>query len=268
MPMDVGYLGKGKSKGQESKGKGKGKAEKIWHLQPPSCRNGSKDRAGKSGGKGKDAKKFEGYCSNPKCGKWGHKWKDCRAEGGGGAYKHKGSVNDLEITSPEWTQDASGWWSQGAAEGNGDCSAVLESEGDWVFMINDTEQTITLSKHAFGCGLVQSVEKFTGRDGKKVDIMVDSGTSETVCGPTDFPDSPIQEGPRMKLRTASGQELKYYGIKVVKLKTMHGEEMQITFTVVDVVRPLLSVSKVNQQGTDAHFSRDHTGSPPPGGYFN
>ena len=86
--------------------------------------------------------------------------------------------------------------------------------------------------------------------------MVDSGTTETVCGPTDFPDVPIQEGARMKLRTASGQELKHYGTKTVQLKTMQGEKMSITFTVVDVVRPLLSVSKVNALGTDAHFSKD------------
>ncbi len=71
--------------------------------------HGGKDSKSKKKGKGKDTKgkdgktgkgpggtqqvKFEGHCSNPSCGKWGHKFAQCRSQGGG-AYKPTLNITD------------------------------------------------------------------------------------------------------------------------------------------------------------------------------
>ena len=79
MEVDAVY-GNSKSKGKDSKGKskgkdGKGKVDKGKQVK------GKFDKGKKS-----KSEPFEGHCSNKECGKWGHRWRDCRKKGGG-AYK-------------------------------------------------------------------------------------------------------------------------------------------------------------------------------------
>ena len=84
--MDVGMMvkdGKAKSKGKGAKGKG--------YDGKPSPKGQGRGRGNeqKQHGKDKPAAAFEGYCSNPQCGRWGHRWKDCWKPGGG-AHESKG----------------------------------------------------------------------------------------------------------------------------------------------------------------------------------
>lgn len=69
-PMDVSSMVMKGRDSHKGKGKGKSKDTKAKGKQTGTAKNG------------KDAK-FDGYCSNPNCGKWGHKWSECWKEGGG-----------------------------------------------------------------------------------------------------------------------------------------------------------------------------------------
>ena len=57
-----------------------------------------------------------------------------------------------------------------------------------------------------------------GRPGTRVELMVDSGSTATVCGLEHFSDTPVTIGPPMRLRASNGQPLKHYGQKKVEVK--------------------------------------------------
>ena len=86
--------GKEKGKGKDTGGKWGGHKSGKGGVPPGKGKESGKEGKGKGKGKG-SGKPFEGYCSNPKCGKWGHKWKDCRAPGGG-ASKEQAQALDAE----------------------------------------------------------------------------------------------------------------------------------------------------------------------------
>lgn len=115
-PMDVGAVDR-KGYGKKGDGwKGKGKWDKGWGKYGKGGYNQTQSRgakgswygSGKDGGKqktkGKDKGKspgkgpkqpFNGYCSNPNCELWGHKFADCRKYGGG-AYKPRQPRHDKD----------------------------------------------------------------------------------------------------------------------------------------------------------------------------
>ena len=65
-----------------------------------------------------------------------------------------------------------------------------------------------------------------------VELLVDTGATEHVCGPHDFTHAALN-GPRPALETATGELLKHYGTRTVDFRCQ-GEELQVGFTVVDV----------------------------------
>ena len=78
-----------------------------------------------------------------------------------------------------------------------------------------------------------------GRAGETVHVMVDSGSTETCCAPTHFPDYPLISCQPKALKTASGATLQHYGRK-------------------DVVRPIISVGKMDYMGTKIVFNGDES----------
>jgi hypothetical protein len=81
-----------------------------------------------------------------------------------------------------------------------------------------------------------------GATGDKVDLMIDSGSTATVCGPQHFRDSPIQPGPPRRLRSVTGDELEYYGQKKVTLESQ-GQRIQVDFAVLNVARPIVATGE-------------------------
>ena len=82
-----------------------------------------------------------------------------------------------------------------------------------------------------------------------VELLVDTGATEHVCGPHDFTHVALKNGPRPALKTATGELLKHYGTRTVDFRCQ-GEELRVGFTVVDVKRPILSVSRLMDRGIE------------------
>ena len=80
-------------------------------------------------------------------------------------------------------------------------------------------------------------------------LLLDTGATEHVCGPDDFTHAALKNGPRPALKTAVGELLKHYGTRTVDF-LCQGEELRVGFTVVDVKRPILSVSRLMDRGIE------------------
>ena len=91
-----------------------------------------------------------------------------------------------------------------------------------------------------------------------IDIMVDSGAATHVCPPWFAPEFPIQplsadNGPQ--LRTVTNNEIKLYGYKWVYMHNAEGERIVIPFYACDVHQPIVSVSRLEEQGFILTFRR-------------
>ena len=53
------------------------------------------------------------------------------------------------------------------------------------------------------------------REGEFVELLVDTGATEHVCGPHDVTHAALTSGPRPALKTATGELLKHYGPRTV-----------------------------------------------------
>ena len=71
--------------------------------------------------------------------------------------------------------------------------------------------------------------------------------TEHVCGPLDFTHVELTSGPRRVLKIATGELLKHYGQGAADFR-FQSEELRVSFTVVDVKRPILSVSRLTDRG--------------------
>ena len=96
---------------------------------------------------------------------------------------------------------------------------------------------------------------FQGRPGQWCAILIDSGSSATVCGPQHFPDSPIVPSERLQLYEPSGKPLMHYGQKEVQFVAEDGQRVNIKFDVANVVRPIMSVGKLQQTGKEIVLGR-------------
>ena len=82
-----------------------------------------------------------------------------------------------------------------------------------------------------------------------VELLVDTGATEHVCGLHDFTHAALKNGPLPALKTATGELWKHYGTRTVDFRCQ-GEELRVGFTVVDVKRPILSVSRLMDRGIE------------------
>ena len=209
MEIDAVYGDKGKkgkhAKGKKGKDKGKGKHKGKHEISP----------------------KFEGYC-----GKWGHNQKDCRYKNTVAEVDEEESVeppnSSASSSATRVTQPPSGLFSAGTAQSTtGTISTLMEA----------------LVQSGWLCELVVgSVDARVG-ECEFVELLADTGATKHVCGPHDFTHAALKSGPRPSLKTATGELLKHYGTRTVDFGCQ-GEELRVGFTVVDVKRPILSVSRL------------------------
>ena len=99
------------------------------------------------------------------------------------------------------------------------------------------------------CELVVGSDDARVRECEFVELLVDTGATEHVCEPHDFTHAALNNGPRPALKTATGELLKHYGTRPVDFRCQ-GEELRVGFTVVDVKRPMLSVSRLMDRGIE------------------
>ena len=93
------------------------------------------------------------------------------------------------------------------------------------------------------CELVVGSDDARVRECEFVELLVDTRATEHVCGPHDFTHAALKNGPRPALKTATGELLKDYDTRTVDFRCQ-GEELRVGFTVVDVKRPIPSVSRL------------------------
>ena len=200
VPMEVGFVGKKGKKGKGKQPKGGGKQNKGKDKQPQD-KNQHKAHTGKGRGNPAHGKQssgnFQGYCGN--CGKWGHPQRECWAK----------SINNLaDSTSASSnsrvdTYNSSSDHGTGAGQG-GFAGGIWEHDEDdddkgWIFSVG-------------GAGWPSG---FQGHPGQWCTILIDSGSSATVCGPQHFPDYPIVPSERLgqtaEALRAEGSELRRGG---------------------------------------------------------
>ena len=99
------------------------------------------------------------------------------------------------------------------------------------------------------CEFVVGSDDARVRDCESVELLVDTGATEHVCGPHDSTHAALTHGPRPAFKTATGEVLKHYGTGTVAFRSQ-GEELRVGFTVVDVKRPILSVSRLMDRGIE------------------
>ena len=95
---------------------------------------------------------------------------------------------------------------------------------------------------------------------RKVDCLVDSGAADSVANPGDFPESPVQESPGSKegmcYYLADGSPVPNEGQQQVRAVTEEGIDIGTTFQSCKVSRPILSVSRMSEQGNEVHFEKE------------
>ena len=202
----------------------------------------AKGKKGKDKGKGKHkgkhegSPKFEGYCGH--CGKWGYKQKDCR-------YKNTVAEVDEEESVEPTNSSASSSTTRVTPPPPGLSSAGIAQStvGSISTLVEDHAQSGWL------CELVVASDDAQMREGEFVELLVDTGATEHVCGSHDFTHAALMNGPRPALKTSTGELLKHYGTRTADFRCQ-GEKLRVGFTVVDVKRPFLSVSRLMDRGIE------------------
>ena len=236
--MDVGAITKG-----QGKGKRKGKYES--HGDGGKGKKGKKGKQAKNAEKSKDHDLFDGYCGS--CGQWGHKQKQCWRNRKGPQVNH--ASQDEQVASCSAHQQTHSSTLSAPPQTVSMHGAIApfgfeEDEDGWVFGVEGHEGAI--SDHFVGANEFSD----HGRPGTRVELMVDSGSTATVCGLEHFSDTPVTIGPPMRLRASNGQPLKHYGQKKVELLSDGGEKMHVTFSVHDVKRAIISTSATAPSGIE------------------
>ena len=86
-------------------------------------------------------------------------------------------------------------------------------------------------------------------------ILLDGGAYTHVCPRNFAPEIPMVEARRhIGGLAANGGELVAEGTKTVSLGVWRGGWLRVTFFVMNILRPLLSVGQLQRQGWDANFS--------------
>ena len=164
----------------------------------------AKGKKGKDKGKGKheSSPKFEGCCGH--CGKWGHKQKYCRYQNTVAEVDEEESVDPpnsgASSSTTRVTPPPPGFFSAGTAQSTtGTISALMEAhaQSGWL------------------CELVVGFDDARVRECEFVELLVDTGATEHVCGLHDFTHAALKNGPRLALKTTTGELLKHYGTRTV-----------------------------------------------------
>ncbi|CAK0903384.1 unnamed protein product [Prorocentrum cordatum] len=242
-PMDIGAINSKGGRGHgRAKGKGTGKGNDT--------RGKGKDRSS-GGGLAGGEKKFQGHCG--RCGKWGHKQKDCYAK------IHNVSTWDGSAWDGNTWDEKWGSWGttnekeKGAASSHEDASASISANA---LQCSECEDAAWI----FAVGALEGPSGT--RVGQTVDIMVDTGANKSACGPSDFPDYPTMQDKRLEIKVANVTSLKHFGDKQVNLKTQNDDDISVRFHVAGVTQPILSVNSINKAGAGVEFPPSDSTGPP------
>ena len=116
-----------------------------------------------------------------------------------------------------------------------------ETGKEFVFMIENVISDVTLSQ-----------DGFPEREDEL--LMIDCGASVNVC-PKWFEKSKLpQSDGATRLRSAHGKPLQEYGKRQIWLKT-GGQTTRYDFHLIDVTKPILSVSYLCEHGVETHLAR-------------
>ena len=96
-----------------------------------------------------------------------------------------------------------------------------------------------------------TVQQQEGTSNRYIDLMIDSGAAAHVCPPWFATESQIQpltpeNGPQ--LRTVTNQPIKLHGYKWVRMNYINEQRIVIPFYVCDIKQPILSVTRLIEQG--------------------
>jgi hypothetical protein len=116
---------------------------------------------------------------------------------------------------------------------------------------------MSLDKMKMAGGKTLEVNSFDEK--QKIRFTVDSGAAETVCKKTDAKDFPIIHGGNesmTKYIMPNGEIVENDGEKHLKVKTTEGEKFIVRTQLTDVRKPLMSVSKVCDEGNRVIFEEN------------
>ena len=223
-PMEVDHISKGKSKG-----KGKTKSRSNSKVNRKGGNKGNGKGEGKSKNRDRSQSKGKGKSKSKGKGKGSDKLDDDRecyvcgkrvhfARDCWSRANHDKKVNEVEAEN-----------------------ANAETGKEVVFTIENVISEVTLSRD--GCA-----EREDGL------VMIDSGASVDVCLKW-FGKSKLQQSDGVtRLRGADGKPLQEYGKRQIWLK-IGGQTNRCNFHVVDVTKPILSVSYLCEQGVETHMAK-------------
>ena len=135
-------------------------------------------------------------------------------------------------------------------------NANAEPGKEFVYTIEHEVNVVNLSQG--GCGVNKIEERKTARDwdprANEGLVMIDSGASVNVC-PKWFGNSKLEQSDGATcLRGANGKPLQEYGKRQIWLKIC-GQTKRYDFHVVDVTKPIHSVSCLCENEVETHLAK-------------
>ena len=218
-------------KGQHDKGKGKSYS--------------------KSTGQGK------GHIVCYKCGQPGHTMKNCRVS----VYNiNEGTQNnDQNVdTTQQWYEQSnnydSHWWNNDQSPSHHQQQVVTAEQAS-------SSTTVPLiSIAAIRIASTSTAAQALQHDNKN-DLMVDSGAVTHVCPPwfsTETTLHELHQSETPNLRTATDDAIKVYGYKWVYMTNSKNQAIVVPFYICDVAQPILSATRLAEQGFEITLSEQPT----------
>ena len=250
-PKGAWSSGKGTGKkgaGKGDKGAGKGQGKPGWS---PKGKGKGKSSDGKGSGKGPGGAADNRQCYN--CGGWGHIAARCPTW-------NQNSLNTLEEepATPDDLHDLGADWQE---EQDVPCWTMM-SEDEYIMW--ERVHKARPKSSSTGAGDLSAVGR-CGDDKElnvvetrgrwvKIAATVDSAAAETVCPPNMLPMvQPIPGKHERFYVAANGARIKDQGEKPVEFKTTEGYDRKVKFRVANVMKPLISVNRINEAGDDVVF---------------
>ena len=234
--------GCGRHKGKEKGYKGYGKGQ-VGQGNPFSMK-GQQKQEHKGRRKGAKGKRAQDKCY--RCGQQGHIAREAPT-----------ATTEQHDTTYQWYEDPHGydnyWWHSTSHQGQ-----QLSLPAPYTAATHNTPTVQRISGvHCNEPIIIAHVHD--GNAGQAInysDIMVSTGVATHVCPPwfaQEFPILTLTADKEPQLRTATDDEIKLYGYKLVYMHNVEGQPVVIPFYVCDVPQPIVAVSRLEEQGFELTF---------------